>query len=56
MTMTRNDLVTQLHIGLEDELTHIYEKLFIAALLQEGSEVTERVLREYNFLKEVLKG
>lgn len=56
MTMTRNDLVAQLHISLEDELPHIYEKLFCAALLREGSEVTERVLREYNFLKGVLKG
>jgi hypothetical protein len=56
MTMTRNDLVAQLHISLQDDLTHIYEKLFCAALLTEGSDVTARVLTEYNFLKGVLKG
>ena len=56
MTMTRNDLLANLHIREGDEMSHTYEKLFCAALLREGTDVTERVLREYNFLKGVLKG
>jgi hypothetical protein len=54
MNMDRNELMEHLHINEGDFKTVIYEKLFCAALLREGTETVARVLARYNEMKSVL--
>uniref|UniRef100_A0A6M3XPX8 Uncharacterized protein n=1 Tax=viral metagenome TaxID=1070528 RepID=A0A6M3XPX8_9ZZZZ len=54
--MNRSELIAQLHLSIQDERHDIYEKMFCVALLGEGTDVTARVLKSYNEMKDVLQG
>ena len=46
--ITKNQLVMRNHV--------VTEKLFCAAILDAGSDVTERILKKYHILKDILEG
>lgn len=52
----REKLIDSLNININTSLAAIYEKLFCASLLKQGTKVTAEVLGEYHKLKETLYG
>ena len=56
--MNRKTLMKQLHITYDEICLHpesVTEKLFLAAILSEGTDIAERVLRKFHELKDMLK-
>lgn len=54
--MKREDLIQTLHVTEQEDLISIYDKLFVAALMPEGTVVIERVLTRYLNYKKCLRG
>ena len=55
MNEEKRKLIETLNIQLSDSDWNMAEKLFCAALLQEGTGTTARVLKEYTRMRDVLR-
>lgn len=55
MIEEKRKLIEALNIQIADSDWDTAEKLFCAALLQEGTDTTERVLTEYNRMRNLLR-
>lgn len=55
MNDEKRKLIEALNIQITDSDWNIAEKLFCAALLQEGTHVAARVLKEYNHMRDILR-
>ena len=55
MNDEKRKLIEALNIQITDSDWNITEKLFCAALLQEGTHTVARVLKEYNRMRDILR-
>jgi hypothetical protein len=55
MNEEKRKLIETLNIQISDSDWNMAEKLFCAALLQEGIDITARVLKEYTRMRDLLR-
>ena len=57
--ITKEAIMSQLHITDIDTVQHkawVVEKLFCAAILNQGTDIAAKILKNYNELRDILYG
>ncbi len=53
---TKQELMARLYIKEDSTAEQIMEKLYLLAILQEGTEITARITKKYLELRDIMRG